>query len=435
MHRRLYAWLLAACACACAAAAAFAQGAPPAELGRSLYATGIGRDGRNVAGLGVHGCAGCHGDDGRGKSEGFVHAPDIRWSQLSARFPARRADAPLTRYDVQALTHAVRAGSAPDGRRLDPIMPRVALADDEVQALLAYLQQLSHPVAQRDASLRIALLLPRPGRQPIADALHDALRSCRPAETGRLAAFDVVSFDTPEEAAELLQSQLHPSRDTLLLAPFIAGWEQTYADLMHGRNIVTALPFSMLDAPQGARWDYAFPGVQAQLARLLDVAQARGHRSLAITYDPDDPLSAQLYRHVVALAPRTGLTLRPWHSDESARLWLRPAHADHDISAQPTSMLQLAPAMYAPDPTVVTAPSGAARWIVAYPYNPVAADGRWIGPAAAWASAACDLLAQLDPLRRLQPQLQTIRLMQGATVLTAESSDAAQIAHVHLLQR
>ncbi|MEO7861339.1 MAG: c-type cytochrome, partial [Nitrospirales bacterium] len=156
-------------------------------LGRSIYESGIGRDGREVAAM-VHGrvpltgaaiaCAGCHGRDGRGGREAFVRAPDIRWFSLSKPYPARRAGSAGVPYDQASFARTIQLGISPEGTRLDPTMPRFALADDEVGSLVAYLSTLRESPSSGKAQLAILGLLPMPEENTGMGSLAMKLQNC-----------------------------------------------------------------------------------------------------------------------------------------------------------------------------------------------------------------------------------------------------------------
>jgi len=86
--------------------------------------------------LAMHGggCAGCHGEDGRGGRPVPMLAivpPDIRYSALAGRG-----------YDDGLIARAIVAGLNARGQPLDPAMPRWQPSAQDLAALLAYLKAL-----------------------------------------------------------------------------------------------------------------------------------------------------------------------------------------------------------------------------------------------------------------------------------------------------
>lgn len=93
-------------------------------------------------------CAGCHGRSGLGSSEGRIVTPPVAGNLLYRPLEIRRRQlygARLIRpaYTDEALARAIRDGIDVAGRALDPMMPRYALDDTDLAALIAYLKTLS----------------------------------------------------------------------------------------------------------------------------------------------------------------------------------------------------------------------------------------------------------------------------------------------------
>ncbi|MFD1794529.1 cytochrome c [Paracoccus aurantiacus] len=100
-------------------------------------------------------CAGCHGSDGQGGTEGGAgRAPAIRWSVLS------NPPAGGVAYDAAALGKAIREGIAADGRTLQ--MPHFDVSDSQVGDIRAYLGMLDQIETQGISGESIALILPAP---------------------------------------------------------------------------------------------------------------------------------------------------------------------------------------------------------------------------------------------------------------------------------
>ena len=88
-------------------------------------------------------CAGCHGKDGRGRSEGGVSPPNVRWDALTRPY---EVTATLGRrrgpYTAPLVVRAVTMGVDASGQRLDPVMPRYRLSQRDAADLVAYLRTL-----------------------------------------------------------------------------------------------------------------------------------------------------------------------------------------------------------------------------------------------------------------------------------------------------
>jgi mono/diheme cytochrome c family protein len=116
--------------------------------GRALYRDGMRSNGEpltsivtgDVEVLGTQfSCVGCHGISGMGTREASFIVPIIAGPVLFA--PAVQPE--RLAYDVDSLATVLREGVTPSGRKLDRLMPRFKLSDDEIRSLAAYLRTLS----------------------------------------------------------------------------------------------------------------------------------------------------------------------------------------------------------------------------------------------------------------------------------------------------
>lgn len=161
-------WLLAIAAfTAVVAAPAKAADAGPAErddrwaLGQRIYREGVGASGEPLKALGAAqtvlagpavACATCHRRSGFGTSEGPFTIRPITANALfeehavavhSPRIKAQLGTRQRPPYSEELLARALRSGLDSDHKPLDPLMPRYALNDQEMQALTEYLSTLS----------------------------------------------------------------------------------------------------------------------------------------------------------------------------------------------------------------------------------------------------------------------------------------------------
>jgi cytochrome c oxidase subunit II len=112
------------------------------SLGKRIYADGVGLEGRVAYTQGPEwlrfarsGCAVCHGDRGQGlavQASGITGvAPAVTWQVLVERG-----------YDETTLRRALVEGIDPQGREFHYYMPRWALTDAELDAMISHLQSL-----------------------------------------------------------------------------------------------------------------------------------------------------------------------------------------------------------------------------------------------------------------------------------------------------
>jgi hypothetical protein len=133
------------------------QGRDPVALGERMYRDGVLPSGESMTGLyagdvTITGqqviCGTCHRRSGLGSSEGQAVVPAITSDILyqALRLPTRKPPlAPELRpaYTVETLKRAIRDGIGAGGAPLSTLMPRYALSDADLDALIAYLDTLS----------------------------------------------------------------------------------------------------------------------------------------------------------------------------------------------------------------------------------------------------------------------------------------------------
>jgi mono/diheme cytochrome c family protein len=389
------------------------------DLGRSIYEKGIGRDGREI-GAKLHGgvvltgasvaCAGCHGDDARGKTESFVQVPDIRWANLNKRYTARSAGASAQTYDKNSFARTLRTGISPGGTRLDSVMPRFSLAEDEVESLIDYLSAINVS-AEKESQVVILGLLPMPGQNAAADQLAWKIKNCPETPSEKpLAAVDIIYFRDPQDAIAKLGERIRDNPNSIILAPYLAGWEAQYVEATETWGIPTVLPFSFLDPPEGKEnsWYYRFPGLQTQIKALLRHASSQGRSKLTIVEDTGNPLSVKLgafsrevadqYRFQIAKNLDSASDAVHW-----ARLWLTPLVGDSTESTSKTGEMALIPALFFAsekgNELIHKRPD--VQWRIAYPYVPQQEKERsWRKPTDVWGKAACEYLKTLGENKR-----------------------------------
>ena len=146
-------WLVVLICLAPAVATAQDSLAQQQSRGRQIYVQGTSRSGKEIlayvgdASLEVPGstlpCAGCHGLDGRGKSEGGVNPSNVTWEFLTKPYAVKnesgRQHPP---YTERGLELAITRGLDPGGNKLLPAMPRYVMSREDLNDLATYLQLL-----------------------------------------------------------------------------------------------------------------------------------------------------------------------------------------------------------------------------------------------------------------------------------------------------
>lgn len=262
------------------------------SLGHAIFSEGKGRDGRPITALfgstqtgpaqsrglrlegGAVACKGCHGVDGRGGGESFVQAPDIRWRSLTVPYGARRPGGqPRPAYTRDSFRTAISAGTASDGRKLDPAMPRFDLASDELDALVEYLQSME---STADGQQKPALVMLLPSK---ASALHEQLaerlRQCA-MNTVTTKRFELLRYDSEQQALESLRTRLANGHLAALFASYAPGWESRLSVFVQQNLLISLMPLLQREPEQTERLLFRLPASRAQVLALLQAAAQRG---------------------------------------------------------------------------------------------------------------------------------------------------------------
>ena len=162
------------------------------EAGRRMYLEGVLPSGEMITArvrndVTVGGdfaiCGTCHRRSGLGSSEGSQVSPAIAGDRLfnPLRLPTRNLPlAPQQRpaYNMETLKRAIRSGVDANGELLDPLMPRYALDDDQIELLIDYLKtvsvEISPGVDERD--IHFATIIAGPVAPEIRKALVDVMQ-------------------------------------------------------------------------------------------------------------------------------------------------------------------------------------------------------------------------------------------------------------------
>jgi mono/diheme cytochrome c family protein len=157
------------------------QEASKIAAGQQIYRLGILQSGEGITGVssgdipvsGVQvACENCHRRSGLGSSEGGKVVPPLTGQAL---FQSRERDqqSPFRSrsmksrdrpaYDSASLAKAIRSGIDSGGNELDPLMPRYAMSDSDVEALAAYMETLASelPPGIDDSYIHLATIAAR----------------------------------------------------------------------------------------------------------------------------------------------------------------------------------------------------------------------------------------------------------------------------------
>ncbi len=272
------------------------------ERGRRIYVAGASPSGGEItavmsdAGVEVPAsavpCASCHGRDGKGRAEGGVVPTDLTWMNLTKPYGLLHASGRKhPPYDARLLKRAIAMGIDPAGNALHVAMPRFRMSLQDMEDLVAYLQQLGREKdpGVGEASLQVGVLLPPPGPLSgmggaVRDALVtrlDALNRQGGLYGRRVEARFLETPGPPEQRRAWTADFLERERIFAGLACFLAEADAELAALFEERGVPLIGPFtlhpreSFQSSPSGRYVFYLLSGTEVQGRALVRFASGR----------------------------------------------------------------------------------------------------------------------------------------------------------------
>lgn len=156
-------------------------------------------------------CAGCHGTDGRGGTEGGSQpAPAIDWISLSIATAQRPA------YDDAAFSRLLRQGVTPSGRVISARMPRFEGSPQAIAALATHLRDLGAAERQGLSATSITVSLPRDLDLRAAALAAVAAFNADGGAFGRRVVIGDPAFLDLDRAIQAMLPRLHQAEDARL---------------------------------------------------------------------------------------------------------------------------------------------------------------------------------------------------------------------------
>ncbi len=274
-----------------------------AARGRRIYLSGDdGAGGEIIALLGseelevpasAFACAGCHGADGEGVSEGGVQPPPINWQALSSPAVSPLTRRQRARYDETTLARAIRVGRDPSGAPLHAAMPRYRMTERQLADLVAFLKVLGTE-ADADAgvsrqSVRVGAALPLTGLLAEAGAdvraILEAYFAAANAQGGIYGRqIELVVEDTRGEAGETLEAtrRLVEGRGVFaLVASFEPSGDAATGEYLKRQAVPSVGPLTLSPRPSAVpnpQVFYLLPSSRDQARGLVNFVKLRAER-------------------------------------------------------------------------------------------------------------------------------------------------------------
>jgi len=202
-------------------------------------------------------CAGCHGEDGRGRPEGGVVPSDITWRTLTSSYGHDHSySRSHPAFDDASLAKAITAGVDSAGNRLDPAMPRYSIPESDLADLVAYIKRIETDLdtGLTDTEIRIGTLLPLTGPlESLGQAMKTVLEAyfadinSRGGINGRKLILAVGEYHPdPTHGSWAARDLLQQQSVFALVSGYIAGIEKEVTTLIEETEVPLVGPFTML---------------------------------------------------------------------------------------------------------------------------------------------------------------------------------------------
>jgi ABC-type branched-subunit amino acid transport system substrate-binding protein len=270
-------------------------------------------------------CGSCHGMDGRGRPEGSVVPPSIRWEDLIRPHRVAADGRERAPYNESLLVRAMTMGFDSQDSRLNAAMPHYALSRSDADDLIAYLKKLStdYDPGLSDDAVRIGALLPPASKYPgVPSAMQSALTAyfADLNKGGGLYGrrIELLYRELPpeqEKVAPAYREFLEKEQPFALVASFIAGSEKQSTAVLEEQKAPLVGAWTLLpelkSSPSSPVFylDSGLPGQSEALVAfaLREYAGAGGKMEIMVS---DDELS-----HVAAAAARSKLQDSQWAAE------------------------------------------------------------------------------------------------------------------------
>lgn len=303
---------------------------PQERRGKAIYLRGVNASGQEVTAMmgeidvpaSTLTCAGCHGAEGQGKTEGGVTAGNLTWANLVKPYghthPTGRKHGA---FDEASFARAVQTGIDPAGNTMLVAMPRYRLSPPDLADLVAYLKRIEtdRDPGLTETSIRVGTLLPASGAlSELGQAMRDVLTAYFEEVNARGGIYnrriELRFAQTGADAAATsanLKRLLADEQIFSLVGGFIAGADREVDALTRQEEVPLIGPATLAPQtrfPLNRYTFYVLPGVREQSRALVNFAASREEwkKTRAAVVYPDNELSAEGAAGVEEQAKKVG---------------------------------------------------------------------------------------------------------------------------------
>ncbi len=252
-------------------------------------------------------CASCHGSDGLGRTEGGVVPANITWSRLTQPVVAMTVEERTrSAYDEAAFFKAITSGVDADGNKLNVMMPRFEMAEQDLRDLVAYLKIMEQDLDSglTEHSIALGTIVPKGGTKdalgPVVAGVLKGYFDDINRQGGiynRQLELTVVEATTREQAVEEITGLLDGEKVFALAGAVTSGLEVEVDRLTEEKNIPMVGPLTQFPRNEDSlqrRTFYLFGGLSTQGRVLLDFAEkaiSQEPLRIAVVHPDEDGLN------------------------------------------------------------------------------------------------------------------------------------------------
>jgi len=263
-------------------------------------------------------CSGCHGDDGAGRPEGGVVPSNVSWNTLVASYGHKHSyGRSHPAYDAQSIAASIIQGIDPAGNELDMAMPRYAMSQDDMSALLAYLKRVAtdYDPGVSEETIRVGTLLPVEGDLA---AMGNAMRAVIEASFadinagggihGRKLELVVTNYeDDPVRSVWAVRDLLQQESVFAMVGSFTAGVTDQLSELAEELEVPMVGPYTQASREGNGLERHSFylaSGIEQQAAVLVRHRVSQGDK-IGIVRPASAAFNGVVARTRAELAKRT----------------------------------------------------------------------------------------------------------------------------------
>jgi ABC-type branched-subunit amino acid transport system substrate-binding protein len=305
---------------------------PQERRGKSIYLRGTSASGQEMTALmgeidvpaSTLTCAGCHGVEGQGKTEGGITAGNLTWQHLIKPYghthPTGRKHGA---FSEATFVRAVTTGIDPAGNNLLVAMPRYKMSAEDLADLVAYLKRIDtdRDPGLTETSIRVGTSLPSTGAladmgksmRAVLSAYFDEVNSRGGIYNRKIELRSSEAATDAAATAANLRRFLQDEQVFALVSGFTAGADKEIAALV-GSEEIPLIGASTLSPPVGFPLNrYAFyllPGIKEQGRALVNFAATKPELKkmrAAVVY-LDSALNSEAAASIEEQAKKTGWT-------------------------------------------------------------------------------------------------------------------------------